>query len=83
MRVCWLGTNGESAVEAIKSLEVVDRAFLHGDVVARASDALGQSGCVTGIHLSVDLEWPNGEKQNNVTTRRIRHIRQAREKASN
>ena len=53
--VCWLGRSEED-IERTNELVVLDRAFLHGDIVARADNALGQTGSVTGVDLRVDLE---------------------------
>ena len=44
-------------IEPNADLRVLDRAFLHGDIVARASDALGQQGVVVAVHVDVDLQF--------------------------
>lgn len=43
-RVCWI--NSEESTEKLGDIQVVDRAFLHGDIVAKANDPLGQTGTV-------------------------------------
>eukprot|EP00873_Tetraselmis_striata_P008786 jgi/Tetstr1/429050/TSEL_019015.t1 len=66
LRVCWL--SGEEEVEDAADLRVMDRALMHGDIVARAADrsdrvrlpgrssgALGR-GTLWVMHLTVDLE---------------------------
>ena len=44
--MCWLGKEERVETEPNAELRVIDRAFLHGDIVGRASDALGQTGRV-------------------------------------
>jgi hypothetical protein len=41
-RVCWLGKEEIDTDSPFGELQVVDRAFLHGDIVAKASNPLGQ-----------------------------------------
>lgn len=41
-RVCWLGKEEIDTDSPFGELEVVDRAFLHGDIVAKAANPLGQ-----------------------------------------
>ena len=45
------------AVEDVRELEVVDRAMLHHDIVAKSSDPLGQSGFVTTVDVLCDLRF--------------------------
>ena len=59
-------------------LRVLDRAFLHGDIVARASDALGQTGNVTAVNVDVDLRFEDGTKVRHVSTKRLTHVRNFR-----
>ena len=49
--VSWLGGTERVEIEPNADLRVVDRAFLHGDVVARADDALGAQGVAAGRAL--------------------------------
>ena len=51
----WLGGTERVEIEPNADLRVVDRAFLHGDVVARAADALGAQGVAAAVHLDLDL----------------------------
>ena len=46
--MCWLGSTDRVEIEPNKELRVVDRAFLHGDVVARAADALKRLSLLNG-----------------------------------
>ena len=39
--------------------QVLDRAFVHGDIVAQVAAPLGQSGAVVGVHLEVGLGTEN------------------------
>ncbi|KAJ7538473.1 hypothetical protein O6H91_11G049400 [Diphasiastrum complanatum] len=72
-RVCWI--NADETTEKISDIRVLDRAFLHGDVVASASDPLGQTGTVVNVDLLVDLEFPNGEVVTKVSSRKLRRVR--------
>ncbi|CAM6099354.1 unnamed protein product [Calypogeia fissa] len=72
-RVCWINT--EESTEKVGELKVIDRAFLHGDIVAKASDPLGHSGTVVNVEMMVDLELPNGEITRDVNSRRLRRVR--------
>jgi len=56
-------------------LQVVDRAFMHGDVVALASDPLGQTGTVINVDMSVDLEIFNKEILRDIDSRQLRRVR--------
>ena len=46
---------GFSNVIDVSTLSLVDRSLLHGDVVVRASDPLGQMGHVVDVSVSLDL----------------------------
>lgn len=51
--MCWLALaeeKGKDDAVPVEMLKVVDRAFLHGDIVAAAKDALGQ---VQGTNVSL------------------------------
>lgn len=43
-------------VVPINNLTIVDRAFMHGDIVSRVSDPLGPTGTVIQVELECDLE---------------------------
>ncbi|CAI5931314.1 unnamed protein product [Closterium sp. NIES-65] len=73
-RICWLGSE-EPSEERIEDLKIIDRCFLHGDVVARADDPLGQTGTVTAVELLLDLELASGEILKDVDSRRLVPIR--------
>ncbi|CAI5478382.1 unnamed protein product, partial [Closterium sp. Yama58-4] len=73
-RICWLGSE-EPSEERIEDLKIIDRCFLHGDVVARADDPLGQTGTVTAVELLLDLELSSGEILKDVDSRRLVPIR--------
>lgn len=72
-RICW--ANSEESSHKIEDIQVVDRSFLHGDIVARVSSPMGQTGMVTNVDLKVDLQLPNGEIISNVDSRTIRRVR--------
>mmetsp|Transcript_32205 Transcript_32205/g.52038 ORF Transcript_32205/g.52038 Transcript_32205/m.52038 type:complete len:618 (-) Transcript_32205:1026-2879(-) len=80
--VCW-SKDKDTKDEAIDTLEVIDRAFMHGDVVTRGSDPQGQMGTVVDVAISVDLRFLTGKGPNrreipNVPSTRLTHIRSLR-----
>lgn len=72
-RIVWIDSPQES-VEKVTDLQVVDRAFMHGDVVALASDPLGQTGTVIDVDMSVDLEVSNKEIVRDIDSRLLRRV---------
>lgn len=77
--VCWLqadGTRVETTPNA--KLRVLDRAFIHGDVVARAANALGIQGVVVGVNVDADLQFADGSRTFGVSTRRLTQVRHFR-----
>lgn len=72
-RICW--SNLEESTEKIDDIRVVDRAFLHGDIVAAVAAPLGQTGTVVNVDLRVDLELPSGEILRDVDSKKIKRIR--------
>jgi len=57
-RVIW--SNLSETNEKIEDLVVVDRSFLHGDIVAAVSDPKGQTGTVVNVEILVDLKTATG-----------------------
>ncbi|XP_010922564.1 probable ubiquitin-conjugating enzyme E2 23 [Elaeis guineensis] len=74
IRVTW--TDGSETTENISNITVVDRNFLHGDMVASASDPTGQMGLVVDVNIMVDLLTANGEIIKNVSSRDLKRIRE-------
>ncbi|KAL2611996.1 hypothetical protein R1flu_023688 [Riccia fluitans] len=72
-RVYWM--TSDETTEKLEDIQVVDRAFLHGDIVAKVDDPLGQTGTVVNVEMKVDLEQPDGEVMKDVNSRRLRHVR--------
>eukprot|EP01018_Ginkgo_biloba_P018614 Gb_29475 [translate_table: standard] len=72
-RIVW--TNLSETIEKIDDIMVIDRGFLHGDIVAAASDASGQTGTVVNVDLRVDLLTPSSATIKNVASRNLRRIR--------
>jgi hypothetical protein len=70
--VVWL--NSKSSTENVNDVSVLDRAFLHGDVVAAVADPLGQTGIVIDVAISVNLQLPNGEIVEGIDSRRLRRV---------
>jgi ubiquitin-conjugating enzyme E2 O len=62
--------------EDIDSVVVVDRSFLHGDMVASSLDPTGQMGLVSRVNLVVDLQGANGEVVKGVSAKDLRRIRE-------
>ncbi|CAO2209149.1 unnamed protein product [Urochloa humidicola] len=74
VRVLWM--DGSEKTEDIDDVVVVDRSFLHGDLVASASDPTGQMGLVVDVNLVVDLQGPNGDMIKGVSSKDLRRIRE-------
>ena len=74
VRVLWI--DGSEKTEDIDDVVVVDRSFLHGDLVASASDPTGQMGLVVDVNLVVDLQVPNGDLIKGVSSKHLRRIRE-------
>ncbi|XP_024394860.1 probable ubiquitin-conjugating enzyme E2 23 isoform X2 [Physcomitrium patens] len=72
-RIVWI--DSQESVEKVADLQVVDRAFMHGDIVALASDPLGQTGTVMDVDMAVDLETSNKEVVKNIDSRLLRRVR--------
>lgn len=72
-RVIWSDLSETN--EKIEDIVVVDRSFLHGDIVATVSDPKGQTGTVVNVEILVDLKTATGEIKPNVLSRRLRPIR--------
>ena len=73
-----MGATYRVEIEPNAELRVVDRAFLHGDVVARAADALGAQGVVSAVHLDLDLRFADGSLVRGVNARRVAQVREFR-----
>ncbi|KAJ1287934.1 hypothetical protein BS78_02G049000 [Paspalum vaginatum] len=74
VRVLWI--DGSEKTEDIDSVVVVDRSFLHGDLVASASDPTGQMGLVVDVNLVVDLQGANGVMIKGVPSKDLKRIRE-------
>ncbi|XP_062200148.1 probable ubiquitin-conjugating enzyme E2 23 isoform X2 [Phragmites australis] len=74
VRVLWV--DGSEKTEDIDDVVVVDRSFLHGDLVASASDPTGQMGLVVDVSLVVDLQGANGDMIKGVSSKDLRRIRE-------
>ncbi|XP_057848632.2 probable ubiquitin-conjugating enzyme E2 23, partial [Cryptomeria japonica] len=72
-RVVW--SNLVETTEKLEDLIVVDRSFMHGDIVASISDPKGQTGTVVSIDLFVDLKMPSGEIKIDVPSRKLKRIK--------
>nr|CAD1835375.1 unnamed protein product [Ananas comosus var. bracteatus] len=74
VRITWI--NGSETTEDINSITVIDRSFLHGDIVASASDPTGQLGLVVDVHITVDLQAANGDIIRGVSSGDLKCIRE-------
>jgi ubiquitin-conjugating enzyme E2 O len=74
VRVFWI--DGSEKTEDIDDVVVVDRSFLHGDLVASASDPTGQMGLVVDVNLVVDLQGASGDMIKGVSSKDLRRIRE-------
>ncbi|KAM0880114.1 hypothetical protein ACQ4PT_027962 [Festuca glaucescens] len=74
VRVQWI--DGSEKTEDIDSVVVVDRSFLHGDMVASSSDPTGQMGLVADVSLVVDLKGARGDIVKGVSAKDLRRIRE-------
>ncbi|WOK94673.1 putative ubiquitin-conjugating enzyme E2 23 [Canna indica] len=74
VRITW--SDGSETMENTGDITVVDRSFLHGDIVASASDPTGQLGLIVDVNITVDLLSTNGEVIKNVPSRGLRRIRE-------
>ncbi|PKU75555.1 probable ubiquitin-conjugating enzyme E2 23 [Dendrobium catenatum] len=74
VRILW--TDGSESTDNIKDVTVVDRGFLHGDIVASIADPTGQLGLVVDVSIRVDLQNSNGEIIQNISTKDLKRIRE-------
>ncbi|PWA61009.1 ubiquitin-conjugating enzyme 23 [Artemisia annua] len=73
VRVLWM--DDSETTQKLDDVTVIDRAFLHGDYVAAASNATGQVGVVVDVNISVDLSTIDGTITNNVSSRDLKRVR--------
>ncbi|KAK3163760.1 hypothetical protein QOZ80_1AG0007990 [Eleusine coracana subsp. coracana] len=74
VRVLWI--DGSEKTEDFADVVVVDRSFLHGDLVASASDPTGQVGLVVDVDLVVDLQAANGDIIKGISSKDLKRIRE-------
>ncbi|XP_042448509.1 probable ubiquitin-conjugating enzyme E2 23 isoform X2 [Zingiber officinale] len=74
VRITW--SDGVETIENTNDITVVDRSFLHGDIVASAIDPTGKLGLVIDVNIIVDLLSMNGEVINSVCSRDLKRIRE-------
>ncbi|XP_057966443.1 probable ubiquitin-conjugating enzyme E2 23 isoform X2 [Malania oleifera] len=73
IRVVWV--DDSETTQNLNDVTVVDRAFLHGDFVAAASDPTGQVGVVVDVNISVDLVASDGTGIKDVSSRDLKRVR--------
>ncbi|XP_021998758.1 probable ubiquitin-conjugating enzyme E2 23 isoform X1 [Helianthus annuus] len=73
VRVLWLDES--ETTQSLDDVIVVDRAFLHGDYVAAASNATGQVGVVVDVNITVDLSTIDGKLINHVSSKDLKRVR--------
>ncbi|KAK8923580.1 putative ubiquitin-conjugating enzyme E2 23 [Platanthera zijinensis] len=74
VRIVW--TDGSESTDNINDITVVDRGFLHGDIVASASDPTGQLGLVVDVSIRIGLQTSNGEMIQNISSKDLKRIRE-------
>lgn len=78
VEVTWLAKNPwdepSDTLEEPGELQVIDRAFLPGDIVGRINDPFGQSGTVVDVDLRLDIKLSSGEVLQNVPAKRVRAV---------
>ncbi|XP_058090822.1 probable ubiquitin-conjugating enzyme E2 23 [Magnolia sinica] len=72
IRVIWL--DHTETTNSLSDITVVDRGFLHGDIVASASDPTGQVGVVVDVNISVDLLAADGTVVKDVSSRLLKRV---------
>eukprot|EP01018_Ginkgo_biloba_P024451 Gb_34908 [translate_table: standard] len=72
-RIIW--TNLKETTEKIEDIVVVDRSFLHDDIIAAVSGPSGQTCTVFKVHLTIDLRTPGGEIKMYISSKKLRGIR--------
>ena len=53
--VTWYPLNKQPKTEDVQNLRVIDRGFLHHDIVARKSDPFGENGYISKVKLICDV----------------------------
>jgi hypothetical protein len=72
-RIVWL--RSQETNEDVSDLQVLDRSFILGDVVALSTNPIGQTGIVMEISLAVDLELPlSGKVIEGIDSRRLQRV---------
>ncbi|KAL5706417.1 (E3-independent) E2 ubiquitin-conjugating enzyme [Ranunculus cassubicifolius] len=74
VRVVWM--DHSETTQNASDVTVIDRAFMHGDIVAAASDPTGQVGVVEDVSISVDLLSFNGTVVKDICSRHLKRIRE-------
>lgn len=73
VRVVWL--DHSETIHNLSDVTVVDRAFLHGDIIASVTDPTGQVGIVVDVNISVDLLAADGKVIKGVSSKHLQRIR--------
>lgn len=73
--VCWIGhTAQQPDTIANTKLEVVDRCFLYGDVVAPVTASTGQAGTVINVSITANLRWLKSGVKATIDSNSLAHI---------
>ncbi|KAL5995706.1 putative ubiquitin-conjugating enzyme E2 23 [Asimina triloba] len=72
VRVAWLDHTETTSNRG--DIVVVDRGFLHGDIVAATSDPTGQVGVVLDVNISVNLLAANGTVIKDVSSKHLQRV---------
>lgn len=74
VRVIWI--DASETAENVSDVTVVDRSFLHGDIVASASDPTGQMGLVLDVSITVDLLAEDGQVIKQISSKDLKLVRE-------
>ncbi|XP_068640389.1 probable ubiquitin-conjugating enzyme E2 23 [Aristolochia californica] len=74
VRIIWL--DNSETTNSLSEITVVDRGFLHGDIVSSVTDPTGQLGVVTDVHIFVDLQSADGSIIKDVSSKVLQRVRE-------
>ncbi|CAA7403507.1 unnamed protein product [Spirodela intermedia] len=73
VKIMW--ADGSETINPISNLAVVDREFVHGDIVASISDPTRQLGRVVDVNISVDLDAFSGQTLRDISSKKLKRVR--------
>lgn len=73
-KVIWI--DGTETTNSLNDISLINRGFLHGDIISSVRDPTGQLGLVLDVHITVDLLSSAGELVTNVSSRDLKRFRE-------